>query len=579
MGQSLGVYTDQAISYARSVISGEIAACKWVKAACRRQLDDLDFWLNDPDYEYEFAADQAEHVCRFIELLPHIKGKWVGSKIKLEPWQLFILTTVFGWYHKNGCRRYRIVYIEVPRKNAKSTLTSGVSLYMLTADGEPGAEVYSAATTAKQARIVFDVAKKMAERTAGLRQRYRVKVLEHSIKENINGGEYVPLSAEGSTLDGLNIHFASVDELHAHKSRAVYDVLDTATGARAQPLIWSITTAGDDRSGICYEQRDYIISVLNGTLLRHDGLGYPVKGNVANDDSYFGIIYTIDDDDDWSDPACWVKANPNYNISVYEGDFRRGALHADRIPGARKNFKTKRLNVWVNSSVDWMDMRKWEACADDTIDIKDFEGEKCWTGMDLAEKNDFAATVTVFWRNGHLYIFPRLYLNNDAIESSKTAELIAWRDQGYIIGNEGDVTDFDRVREDLLEIRDNHDLQEVPFDRAMGMYFITKLVNEDGMPMVEMKQGPVVFHPAAVELENLVLERKLHFKPNPAFSWMISNVMMSEPSRFSGLRSPHKGNAARKIDGPIALLMAIARAVLDEERGSMDEFLEDPIYA
>ncbi|SEN43676.1 terminase large subunit [Nitrosomonas marina] len=578
MGKSLGYYTDTAISYAKSVLSGKTPACKWVKAACRRQLDDLDFWLKDSGYRFEYAPDQAEHVCKFIELLPHIKGKWAGTRIKLEAWQIFILTTVFGWYHKDGYRRYRTVYIEVPRKNAKSTLTSGVSLYMLTADAEPGAEIFSAATTAKQARIVFDVAKKMVERTPGLRRRYKVKPLEHSIKENENGGEYVPLSAEGSTLDGLNIHFASVDELHAHKTRAVYDVLDTAMGARSQPMLWSITTAGSDQSGICYEQRDYVTSLLNGTLIKHDGLGYPIKGSVANDDSYFGIIYTIDDDDNWSDPSCWEKANPNYGVSVYEDDLQKGALHAERMPGTRNNFKTKRLNVWVNASIDWMDMRKWEHCVDNEIDISDFAGEKCWTGMDLAEKSDFAALVTVFWRNGHLYVFPRLYLNDEAIETSKNSQMIVWRDEGHIIGNEGDITDFDNVRDDLVKLKNNHDLQEVPFDPAMGMYFVTKLTNDYELPMVQVAQKSTVFSPAATELENLVLERKIHFKSNPAFSWMISNVVMSEPSKFSGLRSPHKTNSANKIDGAIALLLAISRAMLAEDKGSIDEFINEPIY-
>jgi Phage terminase-like protein, large subunit len=227
--------------------------------------------------------------------MPHIKGEWAGRPIALEAWQIFILTAVFGWYRKTGRRRFRTVYIEVPRKNAKSTLSSGVALYMLTADAEPGAEIYSAATTRDQARIVFDDARKMAAMEPGFRQRYGVHVLAHSIYEVLNGGKFAPLSAEGSTLDGLNIHFAVVDELHAHKTRAVYDVLETATGARAQSLIWNITTAGSDRAGICYEQRTYVTALLNTVLHRHDGLGYPIKGSRGEDDTYFGIIYTIDD--------------------------------------------------------------------------------------------------------------------------------------------------------------------------------------------------------------------------------------------------------------------------------------------
>lgn len=296
MERAVGNYVEVAIRYAEQVLSGEVLACKWTKAACKRQLDDLKAAGQDANYPYEFDIDEAEYICKFIELLPHVKGKWVGEKIHLEPWQIFILTTVFGWYSKeDNYRRFRTAYIEVPRKNAKSTLTSGVSLYMLTGDNEPGAEVYSAATTRDQARIVFDTARMMAKAEPGFRRRFGVVVLEHSMYETIHGGKYIPLSAEGSTLDGLNIHFSSIDELHAHKTRAVYDVIETATGSRSHPLIWSITTAGFDRSGICFEQRSYVTSILNATLSKHGGLGYQVKGQITEDDTYFGIIYTIDD--------------------------------------------------------------------------------------------------------------------------------------------------------------------------------------------------------------------------------------------------------------------------------------------
>lgn len=565
MEHPVNYYVTAAIQYAEQVLSGEIPACKWTKAACRRQLDDLEFAGKDKDYPYEFVVEEAEYVCRFLENLPHVKGKWVGEKICLPAWDIFIITTVFGWYRKdNNSRRYRTVYIEVARKNAKSTITGGVSLYMLTGDNEPGAEIYSAATTRDQARIVFDTARLMAKADANFRRRFGVAVLEHSIYETINGGKYLPLSAEGSTLDGLNVHFAGVDELHAHKTRAVFDVLETAMGSRESPLLWLITTAGFNRDGICYEQREYVTSILNTILLRHGGLGYKVKGNTAVDETYFGIIYTIDDEDDWTDPKCWVKANPNYGISVSEIDMEKLAKKAQKVSSARNNFLTKRLNVWVNASEAWMDMVKWEACADTSLKLKDFAGQKCWIGMDLAEKKDFAALVLVFWKDGKLHAFPRLYLNDDRIESGENDQYEGWRIDGHIISNEGDITDFDIIKDDLIAFNKQFDLQEVGFDPAFSTYFATKLVNEHSLPMVEMRQTSLTFTGAIIELENLVLEKKLVFDGNPVLTWMMSNAIIST-SKFSNLKSISKQRESNKIDGIIALLMAIARAMTQKQ--------------
>lgn len=571
MERALGDYVDAAFEYAQSVLDGTKPACKWVKAACRRQLDDLERFRSDENFPYKWDVSKAEHICRFIELLPHIKGIWAGEKIRLEPWQIFILTTVFGWLRKaDGYRRFRTVYVEVPRKNAKSTLVAGIALYMLTADDEPGAEVFSSATTRNQAKIVFDTSRTMAKRESGFRKRYGVVVLEHSIFETINDSKYVPLSAEESTLDGLNVHFASVDEFHAHKTRDVFDVIETGTGARSQPLIWGITTAGDDTSGICYEQRTYVTSILNSTLHLHDGLGYPVKGNPAQDDTYFGIIYTIDEGDVWNDQLTWSKSNPNLDVSVYRDDMARLADKATKLSTARNNFLTKRLNVWVASAEAWMDMLKWESCCDASLDISDFLGEKCWIGMDLAEKKDFAATVKTFWRDGRLYAFPLLYLNDAAIEESENSQFIGWRDDGYIIGNEGDVTDFDQIKDDFIESSKIFDLCEIPFDPALSRYFATKLINDHDLPLVEIKQNGLMFTSAVTELENLVLEKKLIVSYNPAFNWMMGNVVVKE-SKFTGLKHPTKEKSAQKIDGPIALLTALSRAMTGDRNQKIIE--------
>lgn len=543
-------YVEAALGYARGVVAGEIVACKWVRLACQRQLDDLE---REPskDWPWAFDPDRAARPCQFIELLPHIKGKWARERrlIELEPWQCFIMTTVFGWVHaETGLRRFKEGYTEVPRKNAKSTLSSGLALFMLSADGEHGAEVYSAATTRDQARIVFDDAKAMAERTPGLRSELGVAIMQHSITVAHRASKFTPLAAEGSTLDGLNVHFAVIDELHAHKTRAVYDVIDTARGAREQSLLWNITTAGTDRSGICYERRTHVTKVLDG---------------VVNDPSMFGIIYTLDEGDDPHEPTSWAKANPNWQRSVLQDDMEAASRKAEATPSALNNFLTKRLNVWVNGESAWMDMRAWDRCALPALrDLGEYCGAKAWIGLDLAQKKDFAALCLVFEREGLWHVCTRLYLNELAIQESGNAHLTGWARQGYVQVTDGDITDFDVVAEDLRTLCRNFDVQEIAFDPALSMYFAGKLI-EEGLPLVEITQRALFFTPPLIQVENLVLEKKLVHDGNPVMTWMVSNLVV-KVSKFNELMSPTKERPENKIDGPVAMLMALGRALNNE---------------
>ena len=540
-------YVEAAQRYMTAVASGAVPACKWTKLAIERQRQDLQRPLS-ADWPYVFDPELAERPCRFIELLPHIKGKWAreGRLIELEDWQCFILTTVFGWvHHETRLRRFREGYVEVPRKNAKSTLSSGLALYMLSADGEQGAEVYSAATTRDQARIVFDDSKAMADRVPDLRTYLGVVVLQHSITVAATSSKYTPLAAEGSTLDGLNVHFAVIDELHAHKTRAVYDVIDTARGAREQSLLWNITTAGTDRSGICYERRTHATKVLDG---------------VITDPALFGIIYTIDDTDDPFQPSSWAKANPNWGKSVLEDDMVAAARKAEAMPSSLANFLTKRLNVWVNGESAWMDMRAWERCAQPGLILDDVpEGTPVWMGLDLAQKRDFAALVAVFQQDGKWHVCTRLYLNELAVQESGNAHLSGWARQGYVQVTDGDITDFEVVAEDMRAICRKCDVQEIAFDPALSMYFATKLI-EEGLPLVEITQRALFFTPPLIQVENLVHERKLVHDANPVMNWMVSNLVV-KVSKFNELRAPTKERPENKIDGPIAMLMALGRAM------------------
>lgn len=548
--------------YARGVVAGEIPACKWTRLAVERQLADLQ---REPsaDWPWVFDPDRAARPCEFIGLMPHIKGKWARERqlIEFEGWQSFIVTTVFGWVHRDtGLRRYREAYVEVPRKNAKSTVTSGLSLYMLAADGEHGAEVYSAATTKEQARIVFNDARAMAERTPDLRTYLGVAILTHCITVAHTSSKFSPLAAEASTQDGLNVHFAAVDELHAHKTRDLYDVIDTARGAREQSLLWLITTAGTDRSGICYERRTHITKVLDA---------------VIEDPSMFGIIYTIDDEDDPFDPTTWAKANPNWLVSVLPDDMHAAARKAQAMPSSLNNFLTKRLNVWVSGESPWMDMRAWDKCADPDLDINDFAGEKCWAGLDLAQKKDFAAYVKVFERPDAWYVFTKLYLNELAVQESGNAHLSGWARSGHVQVTDGDITDFDVLAEDMRSDCRQFDMQEIAFDPALSMYFAGKLI-EEGLPLVEIAQRALFFTPPLIQVENLVLEKKLIHDGNPVMTWMVSNLVV-KVSKFNELRSPTKERPENKIDGPMAMLMALGRALQNTPTDNFDDVINNPI--
>lgn len=551
-------YLERTKAYARRVASGAEVAGLYERLACQRFERDLER-QGDGDFPYVFDEAAGARACRFLELLPHIKGEWAKplyrdgkfyyAKIELEDWQIFNEINLFGWKHVvTGLRRFRRSYEEVARKNAKSTRMAGRLLYLLTADGEPGAQVYNAATTGDQAREVFDVSRNMALREPEFLARFGVDVGKHDITVADTASSYKPLNAEGSTLDGLNVHGAGIDEVHAHKTRAVWDVIDSADGARSQPLISAITTAGSDRSGICYELRDYTIKVLTG---------------VVSDETWFGIIYTIDEGDTWHDPEVWRKANPNLGVSVKREALEAACRKALAQPSAVNNFLTKHLNIWVNSATAWMDMQGWEKCGDKDLKLEDFAGEKCWIGMDLAEKRDFAVLCLVFERDGEWFVFPRLYLNEAAIEQSGNAHLQGWARVGHVVATDGNITDFDVIADDLRTYCQQFDVQEIPFDPALSRYFATKLI-EEGLPLVEVRQAPMFFTQPLIQTENLVLERKLHHDGNPVMTWMISNVEVTT-SKFNGLKHPTKSREENKIDGPVAMFLALGRAMQPSE--------------
>jgi phage terminase large subunit-like protein len=548
-------YVAIAARYAGDVVSGKILACQWTIKACQRQINDLEN-AKSKSYPYKYDKENASRICRFIELLPHIKGKWAknNARIELQPWQIFILTTVFGWVRKDtGLRRFKTVLIEMPRKNGKSSLSSGVGIYCCCADEEAGAEVYSAATTRDQAKIVWQDAWSMVEKSPGLKKAFGVSTTARAISQISTASRFQALSAEGNSLDGLNIHCAIVDELHAHRTRKVFDVLETATGARTQPLLWLITTAGFDRSGICYEQRTYLTKILDG---------------VVKDETYFGVIYTIDDEDDWSNPAIWQKANPNYSVSVFPEDIERLCAKALKMPSAQNNFLTKRLSVWVNADTAFFNMAALAKCVDSNLRPEDFSGERCWIGIDLASRRDMAPMIQLFRHDGHFYAFGRYYLPESEIEESENSQYSGWVRQGLITVTPGNIIDFGYIEDDLREISKECQVVEVAYDPFQATQFATRMLAE-GFPMVEMRAVVKTFSEPMKHLDGLIVDGKFHYDGDPILTWMFSNVVAHYDNKDNVY--PKKERPENKIDGAIALIMALGRAMV-----GVDE--DDSVY-
>lgn len=555
----------KAKKYEDDVLSGKIPACTYVKQAIRRQRDDLKRW-SKADSPFYFDQAEGNRVCKFVELLPHTKGALRGQKIKLEPWQCWVLTTIFGWRRRSdNRRRFGRVYIEVPRGNGKSALSSAVALYCLLADHEPGAEVYSFATTRDQAGIVFGDAKQMAMMCEPLRKKFGLEVLAKALFVPSTNSTFQAKSAEGSTLDGLNTHFACIDELHAHKTRAVYDVVETSIGKRLNPILWVITTAGFDTAGICYEVRTMVREVLARTV---------------EDETQFGIIYTIDEGDDWKTEAALIKANPNWGVSVMPKMVLPLQLKAITLASAANNFKTKHLDVWCQAGAAWMDMTAWHK-GERVVDLDDFEGRSCVIGLDLGAKNDLTAKVYVFKTEGddgrpRYQVFSRLYLPQTAIDKGTVSQYSGWADTGVIQVTGGAMTDLTRIEEELREDLSRFDVQAIAYDPWQATQLANDL-SEDGAPMVEYRNTVQNVSEPMKWLEALVQDGRLDHDGNPAMTWMMGNVVAKVDAKDNIF--PRKERYESKIDGPVALIYALAMYLSDREDdgGDFNEFLDDII--
>lgn len=542
---------DQVVqAYINGVISGEIPVCKWVRLAVERHVYDLD---NADERGLYFDAASARKVIEFFGFLKHSKGEWAGQTITLEPWQAFILWVIFGWKKADGTRRFRTAYEEVARKNGKTTIAAGIGLYLMFADGEPGAEVYTAATKRDQARIAHSEATRMVKASPSLRK--RIQVYKDNLSISGTASKYEPLGADADTMDGLHVHGAIIDELHAHKTRDVVDKLDTATGSRRQPLLFMITTAGFDRQSVCYEMHEYTQKVLEG---------------IIQDDTFFGIIFSLDEGDDWQDESVWIKANPNLGVSKKFEDLQRKANKAKEMPSALFAFLRLELNVWTQSETKWIDADRWRECGK-AVDAAGLRGRKCYGGLDLSSNIDISAEVLVFppeTGEDDYKVLCRFWVPEASMHKRSHDDRVpyeAWVREGFITATPGDVIDYDFIFAQIDEDAQVYDLSEIAFDR-WGATKIVQEIEEHGLTCVQFGQGFASMSPPMKELERLILDKKLAHGNNPVLNWMADNLVVRQDP--AGNIKPDKERSRERIDGMVALAMALDRALRNEGDGS-----------
>ena len=530
--------------------------CLFVRQAAQRFINDY----RNKSANWEFDPWHGNDVCDFIEKLPHVEGQWDTDEIQLEPAQVFILVCIFGFRKADGSRRYSDVYIEMARKGAKSTLTSGVALYCLTCEEEPGPQIIVAATTAEQAGKVFKPAQGMVNKSPDLREAFDLTAWSKSIVCEQNQGFIQPINSKSSTQDGWNPHMAITDELHGHKDRGLHDVLKSAFGARRNPLMWRITTAGYNSHGVCYEQRNLVTKIL---------------AQLVEADHYFGIIFTLDEDDEPLDESKWIKANPLLGTTPSLDHMRDYAKEAVAAPGVMGEFKTKRLNIWTTSKGGWLNMERWKLLPNDARLSKKF---KLYGGIDLASVSDLAAFNLCWWDGEELNVTGRYYLPESAVDARNQRGDFTykhWQEQGHLIITPGDRTDYNFIEKDILETCELFDVAQLGYDPFNATHIVNNLTGE-GLPMIEVRQGPRTMHPAMQEFERRMLGKELRHDGNPILSWAASNVVAREDANKN--MAPDKKNSMDKIDPIVGALNAIVLMLGKEEESTTVTYTKGQMY-
>lgn len=545
---------DIANKFAKAVVSGKIPCCRYVKQACQRHLDDL-LASKSKGFPYVFDPKEAQKKIALIELLPHTKGEWGFKRqlITLEPWQKFGLACTFGWKRKkDGLRRFRESYWEVNRKNGKSVIAAGVGLSMFAADNEFGAEVYSGATTEKQAWEVFRPARLMALRSPMLLEAAGIEVNASNLNKPGDGSRFEPII--GNPGDGSSPSCSIVDEYHEHDSDALYTTMLTGMGARKQPLMFIITTAGYNIEGPCYDKRREVIEMLDGT--------------VPNDE-LFGWIWTIDPEDDWKDPNVLAKANPNIGVSVYQDYLESQQRRAIQQARFTNTFKTKHLGVWVTAKSGFYNISQWEACKDETLRLEDFEGQSVVLSFDLARKLDMNSMARLFWRDidgkRHYYsIAPRFWVPEDTVhnmENRRMAERFQkWLNSGHLMTTDGAEIDYREILEEAKAAARLNPVESSPMD-PHGATNLSHQLDDEGFTPITIIQNYTNMSDPMKELEAAIMSGRFHHDGHPIMTWCIGNVIGKHLSGNDDVVRPIKQGNDNKIDGAVALIMAVGRAM------------------
>lgn len=554
-------YVAIAENYAKRAISDRY--CKQhgqlIRLAAKRFQKDLKRSRRKRGAPFVFDEWHAGDVCNFIEKLPHIEGVWETPHLVLHESHVFFLVQLFGFRNHDGSRRYTSALFAVARKNAKSTLAAGILLYCLCCEDEPGAQVISAATTFDQASIIFKVAKAMADKTTPLKEYFGLETWAKSITRDEINASFKALHAKASTQDGLNPSHVGLDEIHAHKTADLLNVLTSAAGARKSPLWLYTTTEGYTNTGPWSEIRHFAKQLLKGVL-----------GDTA--DHFLVVFYAVDDKDDEFNESAWIKANPLMDVNPNLKDaIRKESIEARQMPSKMAEFKIKRLNRPAASADAWIDLRRWDKCSHD-IELDFLKTYPCWGGLDLASNRDLCSLRLVWRVDDIYYTWGRRWVPQDAVNQRTergTVRYDKWVAGGYLEVTEGDVTDYRIVEQAVLDAYEMFNVQIIAFDRWNAMDLVNRLTEAE-IPLIEFVQGPKSYHPAMQELERAYYSGNFVHGGDPVLRWCASNLVARRDVNLN--MAPDKRNSAEKIDDMCALLMGIGVSLSEEPAAAPEIF-------
>lgn len=552
--------------YADDVISGRIVAGRLVRLACERHLRDLEHG-HERGLSFDNAA--AERVFRFFEQWLRLKeGEFAGKPFRLEPSQRFIVGSLFGWKREDGYRRFRTGYIEEGKGAGKSPLLAGIGIYGLMADGEEGAELYSAAVTRDQANILFHDAKAMIERSPALASKLDVNV--GNIAYPALGAYFRPVSHQAKSLDGKRVHMALIDELHEHQSGEAVDKMRAGTKARRQPLLLEITNAGYDQHTICWEHHEYSQKVLEQVYEDDEWFGYVCGLDACEECRAAGRQFPQDgcsDCDDWRDEAVWPKANPLLGVTIQPQYLRGQVREAERMPSAKALLLRLNFCIWTQAKNPWLSMDLW-AAGSKPFELKSLVGRRCFGGLDLSSTYDLTAFVLLFppeEEGEGWYVVPRFWCPEDNLYERVRNDHVpydVWLEQGYLEATPGNVVDYDFVEVAIKESAGLYRIERVQYDRWAAEQIYQHLA-DDGLEMVPMGQGFASMAAPCKELERMVAGGKLRHGGHPVLTWNASNTMTTTDP--AGNLKPIKSDPKKRIDGIAALLMAVDAALRSPE--------------